>query len=348
MSGPQGERQGERLFVVLVKEPLPQELSGVLSSLEREFGLSEARARRLLGRGAGPITKPVPEAQARRVAGALNKQRVRVEVREGSRTGPVMEWLLPEAEGVTPALPAEPVPRSRRRARAPRGKGTAQATRAPAPLSWRALLRGLLAAAVLLMVLLAASLTLAPLIERAAASSAVGAANRVAGAALEASERGEAPAAAAARLAAGATERLRAEGVEMLLVIGADGEELFSWGAGKEAAKEAGKEAVVGAAEPSEGSGSGAAQVGPLVSAFRAARERLVTVIGRSLLVGEGAPLALARAPLGSGADAGMVIAGSHGKETRREAQVALAAVLLGGLVAFTAGALARRRRAAR
>ncbi len=83
-------------YVVLVLEPLPEDLSGAVTKLSQHFDLPAERAQRLLSRAPGPLTRPVPERDARNVAAVLRSAGLMVVVREGSADGPVMEWILPD------------------------------------------------------------------------------------------------------------------------------------------------------------------------------------------------------------------------------------------------------------
>lgn len=83
-------------YVVLVLEPLPEDLNEAAISLTEGFDLPVERAQRLLARAPGPLTRPVPERDARNVAAVLRSAGLVVEVREGSVDGPVMEWILPD------------------------------------------------------------------------------------------------------------------------------------------------------------------------------------------------------------------------------------------------------------
>jgi len=49
-------------YVVIVREPLPDDLTGAARRLAQRFGLPLERAERLLGRAPGPLTRPVPDA----------------------------------------------------------------------------------------------------------------------------------------------------------------------------------------------------------------------------------------------------------------------------------------------
>src|SRR5690554_3579497 len=99
--------------VVLVLEPLPEDLSGAVTKLSQHFDLEVERAQRLLSRAPGPLTRPVPERDARNVAAVLRSAGLRVEVREGSADGPVMEWILPDLDDDAPVPPVPPTAEER-------------------------------------------------------------------------------------------------------------------------------------------------------------------------------------------------------------------------------------------
>lgn len=86
-------------YVVLVLDPLPEDMNQAAISLTEGFELPLERAQRLLARAPGPLTRPVPERDARNVAAVLRGAGLTVEVREGSADGPLMEWILPELSG---------------------------------------------------------------------------------------------------------------------------------------------------------------------------------------------------------------------------------------------------------
>jgi len=92
-------------YVVLVLEPLPENLTEAAVRLTEGFDLTTERATRLLARAPGPLTRPVPERDARNVAAVLRSAGLVVEVREGSVDGPVMEWILPDLQGGRGPLP---------------------------------------------------------------------------------------------------------------------------------------------------------------------------------------------------------------------------------------------------
>ena len=92
-------------YVVIVLEPLPEDLTEAAVRLTEGFDLTTARATRLLARAPGPLTRPVPERDARNVAAVLRSAGLAVEVREGSVDGPVKEWILPEIQSGRGPLP---------------------------------------------------------------------------------------------------------------------------------------------------------------------------------------------------------------------------------------------------
>lgn len=95
-------------YVVLVREPLPDDLRPAVIRLTDAFDLSPERATRLLQRAPGALTRPVLERDARSVAAVLRSAGLLVEVREGSAQGPVMEWLLPDLDDRGKALGDRP------------------------------------------------------------------------------------------------------------------------------------------------------------------------------------------------------------------------------------------------
>lgn len=83
-------------YVVIVREPLPDDLGEAARRLSTDFDLPIDRANRLLGRAPGPLTRPVPERDARNVATVLRSAGLIVEIRADSVDGEVMEWILPD------------------------------------------------------------------------------------------------------------------------------------------------------------------------------------------------------------------------------------------------------------
>lgn len=88
-------------YVVVVLGPVPGDMSGVTSFVAQRFKIPEERAAQLLKRVPGPVTKAVPEAQARTVAAILAEAGLDVELREGGPEGPAVPFAAP-----VPVVPA--------------------------------------------------------------------------------------------------------------------------------------------------------------------------------------------------------------------------------------------------
>ena len=86
-------------YVVVVVGPVPEDMTVVAGVVAQRFKIAEDRAMALLRRAPGPVTKPVPESQARTVAGILAEAGLNVELREGGVDGPAV-----------PLVKAEPAP----------------------------------------------------------------------------------------------------------------------------------------------------------------------------------------------------------------------------------------------
>ncbi len=102
-------------YVVIVRAPLPADLGEAARRLSTDFDLPVDRANRLLSRAPGPLTRPVPERDARNVASVLRSAGLTVEIRANSVDGEVMEWILPDlnekrgaAAGAAPYQPHDP------------------------------------------------------------------------------------------------------------------------------------------------------------------------------------------------------------------------------------------------
>lgn len=91
-------------YVVVVTSPLPDDRAAITSFVAQRFKIPVDRAAQLLQRVPGPVTKPVPEAQARTVAAILAEAGLDVELREGSVEGPAVPFAAP----APPAPEAEP------------------------------------------------------------------------------------------------------------------------------------------------------------------------------------------------------------------------------------------------
>ncbi|HZX00034.1 MAG TPA: HAMP domain-containing protein [Trueperaceae bacterium] len=99
-------------YVVVVVGPVPEDMTVVAGVVSQRFKISEDRAQALLRRAPGPVTKAVPEAQARTVAGILAEAGLNVELREGSFDGPVVPFVTsvpaPAPSSTTQAGPVDP------------------------------------------------------------------------------------------------------------------------------------------------------------------------------------------------------------------------------------------------
>ncbi len=105
-------------YVVLVLDPLPSDLPEVAEKVAAGLPIPPDKVLRLLERAPGPVTRAVPERDARKVQSVMRAAGLVVEVREGSATGAVVEleaaatstWAgqeAPAAEGEAPASLAE-------------------------------------------------------------------------------------------------------------------------------------------------------------------------------------------------------------------------------------------------
>src|SRR5690554_4385836 len=86
-------------YVVVVLEPVPQDLGVVAQSVSERFKISSEKALALLQRAPGAVTKAVPEQQAKTVAEILSEAGLLVEVREGSAVGPPLPLFAAAAAG---------------------------------------------------------------------------------------------------------------------------------------------------------------------------------------------------------------------------------------------------------
>jgi len=105
-------------YVVVVLDPVPQDLGVVAQSVSERFKISLDKALALLQRAPGAVTKPVPEQQAKTVAEILSQAGLLVEVREGSAAGRPLPLfaavaggsLWSTASGAVPAADREAAP----------------------------------------------------------------------------------------------------------------------------------------------------------------------------------------------------------------------------------------------
>jgi hypothetical protein len=86
-------------YVVVVLEPVPQDLGVVAKSVSERFKISLDKAMALLQRAPGAVTKAVPEQQAKTVAEILSEAGLLVEVREGTAEGPPLPLFAAAAIG---------------------------------------------------------------------------------------------------------------------------------------------------------------------------------------------------------------------------------------------------------
>ncbi len=94
--------------VVVVVGPVPEDLSGTVAFVAQRFKIPEERAAQLLRRVPGPVTKAVPEAQARTVAAILAEAGLNVELREGGPDGPAVPFATAAPPAFAPASEPEP------------------------------------------------------------------------------------------------------------------------------------------------------------------------------------------------------------------------------------------------
>ena len=376
-------------YVVLVLEPLPADLSGAAARLSQRFDLEAERAQRLLSRAPGPLTRPVPERDARNVAAVLRSAGLRVEVREGSADGPVMEWILPDLDGDAPVPPVPPTAEERdpaltlagteerregpRDRRAETGGGTPDPgpdprktyvpgmtvttpprdpmrttlERDPPQLERSGLRRRIATAATLpafltlLVTLVALVVTLLPILRNAEARRAASTAHAVA-ATLEGLSGGlplTAPLlrAQVTQVAERTAARLPSEGVDFLLVLDSEGQPLVAWYRGQVGMENLPGELVAELEQRlTENGGVQGAATG-IGEALRTTGNDLLALAGLA-----DAPLTVATAQVRrSGADAGVVMAGSEGRIQRGDVGWALLTTLLVGLIPVLFGALA-------
>ena len=93
-------------YVVVVLEPVPQDLGVVAQSVSERFKISLDKAMALLQRAPGAVTKAVPEQQAKTVAEILSEAGLLVEVREGTAEGPPLPLFAAAAIGSAWSTPS--------------------------------------------------------------------------------------------------------------------------------------------------------------------------------------------------------------------------------------------------
>lgn len=79
-------------YVVVVLDPVPEDLSAATGVVAERFRIGPEKARALLARAPGPVTKSVPEGQARTVADILHQAGLRVELRAGDAAGAAVAY----------------------------------------------------------------------------------------------------------------------------------------------------------------------------------------------------------------------------------------------------------------
>lgn len=88
-------------YVVLVREPVPSDLSAVVGEVAGGFRISPEKAMALLRRAPGVVTRPVGEREARVVARILDEAGLVVEIREGSAEGRSVSLHVEDGVAVT-------------------------------------------------------------------------------------------------------------------------------------------------------------------------------------------------------------------------------------------------------
>lgn len=97
-------------YVVLVLEPLPADLPSAAEKVAEGLPIPADKVIKLLERAPGPVTRAVPERDARRIQAIMQAAGLVVEVREGSADGPVVDLVERErAETLTSQLPQSDV-----------------------------------------------------------------------------------------------------------------------------------------------------------------------------------------------------------------------------------------------
>lgn len=95
-------------YVVLVRPPVPDDLTTVVAQVAAGFRIAPDKAVALLRRAPGVVTRPVPEHDARVVAGILGAAGLVVEVREESADGRVVVLATESADEQVVAQASEP------------------------------------------------------------------------------------------------------------------------------------------------------------------------------------------------------------------------------------------------
>lgn len=90
-------------YVVSVLEPLPADLPAAAAEVAKGLPISSDNVLKLLSKAPGPVTRPVPERDARRVQEVMQGAGLVVEVREGTLDGPVVDLVANERARLTAA-----------------------------------------------------------------------------------------------------------------------------------------------------------------------------------------------------------------------------------------------------
>ncbi len=90
-------------YVVSVLEPLPADLPAAAAEVAKDLPISPENVLKLLNRAPGPVTRAVPERDARRVQEVMQAAGLVVEVREGTLDGPVVDLVASERARQTAA-----------------------------------------------------------------------------------------------------------------------------------------------------------------------------------------------------------------------------------------------------
>lgn len=99
-------------YVVVVLDPVPQDLSSAAAKVAEGFRIPADKAMALLQRAPGAVTRDVPERQARSVAKILHAAGFEVELREGGVDGARVPWPDDHAPVTDTGAGVEPAPRA--------------------------------------------------------------------------------------------------------------------------------------------------------------------------------------------------------------------------------------------
>ncbi len=97
-------------YVVLVREPLPDDMLEVATKVASGFRIPVDKAEKLLTRAPGPVTRPVQEREARTVQSIMEAAGLVVEVREEDQDGPLAAFSTSERDrpATGPAVSIDP------------------------------------------------------------------------------------------------------------------------------------------------------------------------------------------------------------------------------------------------